>query len=149
MVALDTQLPNACVGHSATQCLLWSSSFPIKVTICPSAIPKARCIHVLGYASHRLVNCWSTSNNVAIFGSSTGGGADPSTSVQVVLKGDANPSYREGGLIREGNTSANAIADSNNEAIPRTSVPHSRSRPNRWPFSFSCSFPRTGWDAKR
>ena len=36
--------------------------------------------------------------------------------------------------MREGNRSANAIADSNNEAIPRTSVPHSRSRPNRWSF---------------
>ena len=32
MVALDTQLPNGCVGYSATQCLLWSSSFPMNVT---------------------------------------------------------------------------------------------------------------------
>ena len=44
------------------------------------------------------------------------------------------------------------VATSNNEAIPRTSVPHSseRYRPNRWPFSFRwrmchpCSTSRTG-----
>ena len=32
MVVWDTHLPNGCVGHSASQRLLWSSSFPMNVT---------------------------------------------------------------------------------------------------------------------
>ena len=129
MLALVVKLPNGYVGRQASQLRLRSVHRPsqqLGASMFWVTPP------IVSLIAGRLPTTWRSSG-----------------AVQVVLKGDANPSYREGGLIREGNTSANAIADSNNEAIPRTSVPHSRSRPNRWPFSFSCSLPRTGWDAKR
>ena len=80
------RLPNGCVGHSAspieeqghsaTQRLHWSSSFPINVTARPAAIPVVLNTHpqqvtptwLLVQAAFQLhMLCWSTSNIVAIF----------------------------------------------------------------------------------
>ena len=67
MVALDTHLPNGCVGHSASQWFRGSSSFPINVTARPAAIPVVHNTHPLQAAFQLHMLCWSTSNNVAIF----------------------------------------------------------------------------------
>ena len=63
MVALDTQLPNGCVGHSASQWLRGSSSFPINVTARPAAIPVVHNTHPLQAAFQLHMICWATSNN--------------------------------------------------------------------------------------
>ena len=45
-----------------------SSSFPINVTAHPAAIPVVHNTHPLQAAFQLYMICWSTSNNVAIFG---------------------------------------------------------------------------------
>ena len=56
MVVWDTHLPNGCVGRQA---------FPIEAE--GRLAEFHRRVHSLGYASHRLVICWSPSNNSAHF----------------------------------------------------------------------------------
>ena len=66
MVALDTHLPNACVGYSPSQWLRWTLSYPVHETDRRARLPSGQNTHPQQAASQLQMLYLSTSNNVAI-----------------------------------------------------------------------------------